>query len=114
MNNLVFLLLLIPASILGAIGSIFLKKGSKKITFSLKKLQDNFVAFIGLFLFGLSSVFYITALKFNDLSVVYPLSSLTYILVALFSVYFLKERMNKYKWIGMSLIVLGSFLVVLK
>ena len=110
--NPIVILIMIPSSILGAFGSLYLKKGSKKFTFNPVKFLDNITAGIGIFLFGLSTIFYIIALKFEDLSIVYPLSSMSYIFVALVSVKFLGEKMTKLKWIGIILIVLGSIMVV--
>jgi len=112
MITLTAILFLIPATIFASFGSIYLKKGSDKFTLHPKKLLDNLTAAFGLFLFGLSSLFYIVALKFGDLSIVYPLSSFTYALIALLSIKMLKERMTKKKWIGIFLIVLGSFFMV--
>ena len=112
MTDTLPLLFLIPSSFFGALGSIYLKKGSKKITFNFNKIMDNFTAGIGFVLFGTSSLFYIAALKYNDLTVVYPLSSITYVLISIFSIHFLKEKMNKIKWIGILFIMLGSILVV--
>lgn len=112
MIGFISIVFLIPAVLLGALGSIFLKKGAKKFTFNLKKIKDNKVAFIGLFLFGFSTFLYLIALKHGELSVVYPLSSFSYMFVAFFSVKMLKEKMNRNKWIGIGFIILGSFLVV--
>jgi uncharacterized membrane protein len=68
---------------------------------------------LGVLLYGLSTVFFIMALKLGELSVVYPLTSLSYIFVALLSLYFLKEKMNWYKWTGIGFIILGVILVKL-
>jgi len=50
---------------------------------------------------------FIPALKGGDLSILYPFVSVTYVWVALLSVRFLGEKMNKFKWIGIAMIILG-------
>ena len=106
------LFLMIPGSLIGAFGSILMKKGAKKFTMDLRKTKDNLTAAAGVSLFGISSLFYILALSYENLSVIYPLSSVTYLVVAFLSTKFLGEKMNAYKWLGVMLIIVGSFLVV--
>lgn len=103
---------IIPAVILGAYGSIFLKKGAKEFTFNIKKWKKNLTAAFGLFLFGLSMLSYLVALRHGELSILYSLSSFTYVFMALLSQSILKEKMNKMKWIGIFLIIIGSSIVV--
>jgi uncharacterized membrane protein len=105
--------LLIPAIILGGFGSIYLKKGTKKLTFSIKKIKDNMTLAFGLFLFGSSMLFYMTALRFGELTMLYPLSSFTYIIVCILSAKMLKEKISNLKFAGIALIILGSFIVVM-
>jgi uncharacterized membrane protein len=50
---------------------------------------------------------FIPALKGGDLSVLYPFVALAYIWVSLLSVKFLGEKMNKFKWLGIALIIIG-------
>lgn len=103
---------LIPGIILGSIGSLFLKKGSKKFTLNLKKLIRNKEIIFGLLLFITSTAFYVPALKFGNLSIVYPLTSLSYVIISLLSVKYLGEKMNHFKWIGIIFIIIGSFLII--
>ena len=112
MISLVSFLVMIPAVLLGSIASIFLKKGADKFTLDIKKFKDNFLVFFGFFLYICSTVFYLVALKFEKLSVIYPLGSFTYIMVSLLAAKYLKENMTKNKWIGIIFIIIGSFLVV--
>jgi len=61
----------------------------------------------------IAAVLNIIALRFGELSVLTPISALTYIWACLFSVRILKERMTQRKWLGVSLIVVGVVLVTL-
>ena len=101
------ILLVISATLVGAFGPILLKKASAKKLSSIKSLSTNYHLFGGIALYALGTLLFIPALKGGDLSVLYPFVSLSYIWVSLLSVKFLGERMNKLKWMGIGLIVLG-------
>ena len=65
----------------------------------------------GVLLYGVATVAYIFALRGGELSILYPLVSLTYVFTIIFSQRVLGEKMNKYKWIGMILILIGVSLI---
>jgi len=67
----------------------------------------NYKLILGLLFYGLSSVFYVIALKWEELSVLYPFTSIGYIWVCFLSMKFLDEKMNKLKWLGVITIILG-------
>ena len=99
--------LVIAATIVGAFGPILLKKASAKSLSNIKSLITNYYLFGGVALFAIGTVLFIPALKGGELSVLYPFVSLSYIWVSLLSVKFLGERMNKFKWLGITLIIVG-------
>lgn len=111
MLNALAIILVLIGSFIGTFGSLYLKKGAKHFNFNILKQLKNKHLILGIFLFVLSSVFYIYALSMERLSLLYPLTSLTYIWVALVSIKFLRERMNKHKWLGIAMIILGIFFV---
>jgi uncharacterized membrane protein len=100
------------ACIIGALGSIFLKKGADKFKMSVRELLHNKNLIIGVLLLGLGFLLSVPMLKFVDLSILYPLTALTYVWVCFFSIRYLSERMNRPKWIGVFLILLGAILIV--
>jgi uncharacterized membrane protein len=104
-------LLVIFGSILGSFGPIFLKKGSANVHRDIKTFIFNKHIFIGLCFYAFGTIIFIPALKGGDLSVIYPLVSVAYIWVAIYSMWLLKEKMNKFKWIGIALIILGVSLI---
>lgn len=106
------IILVIASSIIGAYGGFVFKNASKKIAFNLNGIIKNYNLILGFILFGVSSVIYIAALKRGDLNVLYPISSLTYIWSTLMAKRFLGEKINSYKWFGISLIILGAILIV--
>ena len=110
MINLMVLAYQLPIAGFAALGSILLKRGSKN--FKLSKIYKNMEILLGMFFFGLSMVFYLMALRLAELSIVYPLSSFTYVAMAILSVKYLGEKMSLYKWLGITFIILGSFFIV--
>ena len=99
--------LVILATLVGAFGPIMLKKASAKKLFNIQSLLKNYNLFAGILLYSLGTILFIPALKGGDLSVLYPFVALVYIWVSLLSVKFLGEKMNRFKWIGIALIIIG-------
>jgi multidrug transporter EmrE-like cation transporter len=110
MIGLISLVTLAIGVLCGSVGTIFLKKGSQNLKLSI--LFKNVPFLFGNFLFFLSVVFYSIALKKEELSVVYPLTSIGYLIVVLLSVKYLNEKMNPLKWVGIIFIILGVFLII--
>jgi drug/metabolite transporter (DMT)-like permease len=106
------------STIIGSFGSIFLKKGAEHfhIRFSVKGIIDilrNWRIILGLVLYAFSTVAFIYLLRSEDLSMLYPLTSMGYIFITIFSAILLKEKINVYKVFGIALIVTGVVLVTL-
>ena len=99
--------LVILATIIGAFGPILLKKASAKRLSKIKSLVTNYHLFGGVALYAVGTILFIPALKGGDLSVLYPFVALSYIWVSFLSVRFLGEKMNKLKWLGIALIIIG-------
>jgi len=99
--------LVILATMIGAFGPILLKKASAKRLSKLSSLATNYHLFGGVALYAIGTLLFIPALKGGDLSVLYPLVSVAYIWVSLLSIKFLGEKMNKFKWLGIVLIIIG-------
>jgi multidrug transporter EmrE-like cation transporter len=65
----------------------------------------------GLFLFGISAVFWLIVLTRLPLSVAYPFVGLTYIIVVFWSRYVLDEHVPPLRWLGVALIAFGIAVV---
>ena len=89
----------------GALCFKYLTNGAARLTF--KKLLLNKMLYIGGFLYVLASVFNVFLLKYIDYSIVYPLSSLTYIWTMFISRIILRERLNLYKITAVMMIICG-------
>ncbi len=102
------LLLMLLGSFIGALGLFLFKKASSA---SLWRLLKEKYFWIGVFLNGLSVLLYFVVLRTEQLSVVYPFASLTYLWTTWFSVKYLQEKMNSWKWIGLVGIMIGVSLI---
>jgi len=96
--------LAVLAAAIGSFGPIFIKKGAHV---SFKRVFSNKYLLLGVLAYTVSTVIYLAALRGGELSVLYPIISLTFAGVAFLSVFMLKERMNVYKWAGIVLIIVG-------
>ncbi len=101
--------LVLAGSFLGAVGTLIVKKSAN--AFSWRELPRSKYLWGGLFLYGASFLLYAVALRREELSVLYPLVSTTFLWTTLLSVKFLGERMNRWKWLGLTGIVIGVALI---
>jgi len=103
------LILAIVSTLLGAWGALFLKRSNPEPR--LIKLLTNTSLGLGLGLYGVSTIVFIFALKFGELTIVYPLTSLTYVWITIISKKFLNERISVQRWLGIGLIITGIALM---
>lgn len=99
--------LVFVCSIANAFGAIYMKKGAQRFNLNFIRQLRNFPIILGCFLYVISSVLFIAALRGGELSVLYPFSALSYVWVSILSVKLLQEKMNWLKWLGVSLIIIG-------
>jgi len=118
MEIIIVICFMVIFTIIGSFGSILLKKGSGRfhLDFSTKgiiNLLTNWNIIFGGLLYFLSLIGFIFLLRQQELSILYPLTSIGYIFVTLFSVWLLKERINAYKILGIALIIFGVWMITL-
>ncbi len=111
MNLGIILPLMVVATLLGAFGSLLLKKGSAEFELKIPSIIKNWKIILGLFLYVLASVIFIWLLKTSKLSFLYPFTALSYVWVSFLSVKFLGENMNAWKWLGIVFIIAGIVFV---
>lgn len=106
--------IVIMNTVIAAIGGLFLKYGSNTLTRKrdMWKLWKHRNILYGLGLYGFGSILAIYAYKGGNLNVLFPISALTYIWSMILAVKYLNERMNLWKWVAITLIVIGTLLVV--
>lgn len=105
-------IIVISLTLINAIAQIFFKKGSVSINFSsavmfVLSIVLNANVVFALFLYAMSSVLLILALRIGDLSFVYPMLGATYVWVSLISFFYFNEMINIQTIFGDVLIILG-------
>ena len=108
-TNPLAMVLVVVATLIGTWGALYFKLGADKLTSKILQLENLKIKelWIAVVCYGVSSIFFLGGLRGGDLSVLYPITSLTYIWVALLSMKVLKETMNSYKWLGIVFILIG-------
>ena len=92
----------------GAAAQIFFKLGANTLTKPTPiQILSNPSLLFGYSLYALSTCLLVLALRKGQLSILYPIISLTYVWVALLSMIIFKETMNIYKAVGLAIVVAG-------
>ena len=101
--------MIVVFTLLSAAAQVLLKFGSiqLKLDPSFAGLLTNFPLLGGLALYGIGAALMVLALRHGELSVLYPLISLSYVWVAVLSVVVFGEMMNMYKVGGICAIMAG-------
>ncbi len=74
---------------------------------TIPALLANFHLWAGLSLYGISTGLLVLALRDGELSLLYPVISLTYVWVTILSVLVFNERVNIFKLLGIAIICTG-------
>ncbi|MDO8555666.1 MAG: EamA family transporter [Nanoarchaeota archaeon] len=101
-----FILVLI-CSLLVAIAQIFLKEGADTIIFTPTGILSNFYLILGIVFYAAGTVLLLKALKYGNLTTLYPFIALSYVWVTLLAYIFLNEPITSLHWLGVGSIVLG-------
>lgn len=101
------ILLVVVASLFGSFGMVFFKAGASNLTSGLRSLVFNWRVFLGIFLYLMSSVFFVLAMKHGELSILYPLVSLGTVWTLVWARLFFGERLTKTKFAAVGLILAG-------
>ncbi len=71
------------------------------------RVFTNVPLFIGYALYGVSTLLLVLALRKAQLSILYPIISLTYVWVTILSLVIFHESMNVFKMIGLIVVITG-------
>ncbi len=95
-------------TILGAAAQVLMKTGANALTGAGPlAMLTNLPLLAGYCLYGLSTILLVLALRHGELSILYPVISLTYVWVTCLSVVIFRESVNPFKVLGVSVIVVG-------
>lgn len=118
------ILLILLSELWGTCGQVFFKKSVNKLEAPNLRKAASYMKFlksvvrmptiwIGLVFIGIGLAVWLTALAQADLSFVFPMDSMQYIITLAAAHIFLGEKINRLKIIGTSLIVGGIILVAM-
>jgi uncharacterized membrane protein len=111
-NNLLLgICLVIFSTIVGAVGAVMFKLASKRLEKGFFVFLRNIRLYLGIVFYGISALIFVYALRFGDLSALYPVAALSYVWISLLSIKYLHEKMNTYKWLGISFIIVGVIFI---
>jgi len=107
------------AVLLASFGQVYMKKGLKekpldvREIFSAKIFSTVFEpnVFIGLTLYVVSAVVYLTILSKAEISYVYPMIAIGYVITAFLAKMYFNESITALRWVGILLILGGVFLI---
>jgi len=102
------ILLVLSASFIGSIGMVFLKKASKDLHKGFLHIV-NVNSAIGVTLFVISSLVYLIGIRNGQLSVLYPMVSLSYVWAMFWARLVFNEPLTKQKFAGLGLVLVGVF-----
>jgi drug/metabolite transporter (DMT)-like permease len=95
------------ASVIGSIAAVFLKTGAGRLHRNVSSLIFNFHLYTGVGLYLLSSLFFLKGIKHGELSILYPMTSLSYVWAFVWSRMFFSEHLNRQKMLGLAMIMGG-------
>jgi multidrug transporter EmrE-like cation transporter len=114
------IVLLLCAVGLAAVGQLLLKHGMQQATNRAAQGHGSLAVaaatsgwvILGLVVFGVSALAWLTTLSRLPLSIAYPFNALGYLAILTASVVILHERANVWTWVGTALVVSGLIIVV--
>lgn len=101
--------LVVLCTFVAAVAQILMKSGADyaKAHPGLIGIVTNPVLVVGYGLYAVVTVLIVVAFKDGELSVLYPILSLSYLWVAVLSFFIFHDTLNAYKLIGVTVIICG-------
>lgn len=109
MNQFFAILLVVCATTIEAAGQLCFKKKSTRTEDG--DLGSRLWLAAGMACMSIEAVIWTGVLKDMNVSIAYPMGSLSFVMVVLLSRIFLKERVQRERWIGVALILCGTVLL---
>jgi drug/metabolite transporter (DMT)-like permease len=72
---------------------------------------SNFYVVLGLSLYFIGAFLWLAAMSSLNISFMYPLLSLAYLVTAIFAFLYLGETITVVRWTGIALVIAGCFLI---
>lgn len=97
----------LTASFIGSFGAVCLKNGAGRLHRDLTSLIFNYPLFAGIGLYLLSTLFFLKGIQNGELTILYPMVSLSYVWTLLWSRLFFGEPFTRTKLLGLAMILSG-------
>ncbi len=111
-NHRQSILLVLLCTVFGVAAQYLIKSSAASLTqVSLPAVLANTQMWLGLSLYGISTGLLILALRDGELSLLYPVISLTYVWVTVLSIFVFHESVNPFKIAGVAVIWRGRGLL---
>lgn len=120
---MIYHIILFMDILLGAVAQVLMKIGMQrhgKPNTQLKTLHKEVIrmylgkyVFMGIILYSMSFLIWLFVISKIDLSYAYPLVSMNFVLIAVFSKIFFRENVSRKRWLSIALILVGVILVTL-
>ena len=99
-----------------AVAQYFMKIGVERVveysmTWAYFRSFLNWQLGLSLLMYVIAMIIYLFMLKNYDLSIVYPLTSISYIFTILLAMFLLGETVSVVRWVGILLVMLGVGLI---
>jgi uncharacterized membrane protein len=104
------ILLVLCASLIGSFGAVFLKMGAAHLNRGLRYIV-NWQLALGIGLFLGSSIPFLMGLRHGELSVLYPMVSLSYVCALFWSKLFFNEAITRAK-VGALMMILAGIVCI--
>ena len=99
--------IMLVCSVFAAVAQVFLKKGANVLEYNFYSIITNYSVFIGLAIYFFAFFLMLFAFRRGEVSVLYPVISLSYVWVSFLAAYFFSEAINVFKWSGIVVIIIG-------
>jgi len=105
------MLLVVIATFFTTIAQLSFKLGSTSEGVYIGPIPLNIIIVVGFLAYGTAAILFLYALRGGELSVLYPIWSLSFVWIFFVSSFILKESINLLNWIGVLFIIIGVSLV---
>jgi uncharacterized membrane protein len=115
------IVLILGCVVMASFGQVYLKKGvtdaggieiNQLLTKKVFSVLFNKDVIIGLTLYVISTFFWFVVLTKGELSFVYPLIALGYIITAFLARLYFNETITFFRWLGIVLILAGAVVII--
>ena len=94
-------------TLLTSSAQLLYKIGADNLKFDLISIVTNGHIILGLVLYGIGAVLFITALRWGEVTVLHPIIATSYIWVAIMANIFFGEMLGLFRWTGIFSIMIG-------